>query len=77
MEDVEIQTPKGSHPLAHGGIIDRMDSKDNVLRIVDYKTGGKADTPPSVESLFTPGPQTFQLRIPDFPVRRHRMPETA
>ena len=57
MEDVEIQTPKGVIRSRMGGIIDRMDSKDNVLRIVDYKTGGKADTPPSVESLFTPGPK--------------------
>ena len=57
MEDVEIQTPKGAIRSRMGGIIDRMDSKDNVLRIVDYKTGGKADTPPSVESLFTPGPK--------------------
>ena len=38
-----------------GGTIDRMDVKDNTLRIVDYKTGGNADTPPDVESLFTPG----------------------
>ncbi|MCR1857930.1 PD-(D/E)XK nuclease family protein, partial [Phocaeicola vulgatus] len=37
-----------------GGIIDRMDSKDGTLRIVDYKTGGDADTPPHVESLFIP-----------------------
>ena len=57
MEDVEIQTPKGTIRSRMGGIIDRMDSKDNVLRIVDYKTGGKADTPPSVESLFTPSPK--------------------
>ena len=35
-----------------GGTIDRMDSKDGVLRIVDYKTGGDADTPPNIESLF-------------------------
>ena len=37
-----------------GGIIDRIDCKDNTLRIVDYKTGGDADIPESVESLFIP-----------------------
>lgn len=37
-----------------GGIIDRIDWKDNILRIVDYKTGGNADTPSSIESLFSP-----------------------
>ena len=31
-----------------------MDSKDGTLRIVAYKTGGDADTPPHVESLFIP-----------------------
>ena len=77
MEDVEIQTPKGVIRSRMGGIIDRMDSKDNVLRIVDYKTGGKADTPAQRRIVVHAWPQTFQLRIPDFPVRRHRMPETA
>ena len=28
--------------------------RDGTLRIVDYKTGGDADTPPHVESLFIP-----------------------
>ncbi|MBQ3609559.1 MAG: PD-(D/E)XK nuclease family protein, partial [Bacteroidaceae bacterium] len=37
-----------------GGYIDRLDSKDDTLRIVDYKTGGKSDTPPNVASLFIP-----------------------
>lgn len=38
-----------------GGIIDRIDSKDNILRIVDYKTGGSPKVPESIEELFTPG----------------------
>lgn len=53
-EPIDIQTPKGVIKSRIGGIIDRMDSKDGTLRIVDYKTGGDADTPPHVESLFVP-----------------------
>lgn len=53
-EPIDIQTPKGVIKSRIGGIIDRMDSKDGILRIVDYKTGGDADTPPHVESLFIP-----------------------
>ena len=53
-EPIDIQTPKGVIKSRIGGIIDRMDSKDGTLRIVDYKTGGDAETPPHVESLFIP-----------------------
>lgn len=53
-EPIEISTPKGIIKSRIGGIIDRIDSKDGILRIVDYKTGGDADTPPNVESLFVP-----------------------
>ena len=53
-EPIDIQTPKGVIKSRIGGIIDRMDSKDGTLCIVDYKTGGDADTPPHVESLFIP-----------------------
>lgn len=53
-EPIDIQTPKGVIKSRIGGIIDRMDSKDGTLRIVDYKTGGDADTPLHVESLFIP-----------------------
>ena len=53
-EPIDIQTPKGVIKSRIGGIIDRMDRKDGTLRIVDYKTGGDADTPPHVESLFIP-----------------------
>ncbi|WP_373260420.1 PD-(D/E)XK nuclease family protein [Phocaeicola vulgatus] len=53
-EPIDIQTPKGVIKSRIGGIIDRMDSKDGTLRIVDYKTSGDADTPPHVESLFIP-----------------------
>jgi len=48
------------HPLQAGsamkirlkGIIDRMDSKDGILRIVDYKTGKKHKYPNSIDDLF-------------------------
>ena len=53
-EPIEIHTPRGIIKSRIGGIIDRMDSKDGTLRIVDYKTGGDADTPPDIASLFIP-----------------------
>ena len=54
-EEIDIQTPKGILKSRIGGTIDRLDTKDGILRIVDYKTGGQADTPPDVASLFTTG----------------------
>lgn len=54
-EDIDIRTPKGILKSCIGGTIDRLDAKDGTLRIVDYKTGGQADTPPNVSSLFVPG----------------------
>ena len=53
-ETVTIHTPNGDFRSRIGGYIDRVDSKDDTLRIVDYKTGGKPDTPPNVASLFIP-----------------------
>lgn len=53
-EEVEIETPKGVLKSRIGGIIDRLDCKEDVIRIVDYKTGGDASTPASVEVLFEP-----------------------
>lgn len=53
-EEIDIQTPKGILKSRIGGTIDRLDAKDGILRIVDYKTGGQADTPPNVASLFVP-----------------------
>ena len=53
-ETVEIETPLGILPLNIGGTIDRMDSKDDTLRIVDYKTGGTPRTPGNIEQLFVP-----------------------
>ena len=53
-ENIEIYTPTGDIQSRIGGIIDRIDSKRESLRIVDYKTGGDADTPANVQSLFIP-----------------------
>lgn len=53
-EDITIHTKEGDILSRVGGYIDRLDSKDGTLRIVDYKTGGKADTPADVASLFIP-----------------------
>lgn len=53
-EVVEIETPLGRLALQVGGTIDRLDSKEDTLRIVDYKTGGSPKTPESIEQLFTP-----------------------
>lgn len=53
-ENIEICTPTGDIQSRIGGIIDRIDSKGESLRIVDYKTGGDADTPANVQSLFIP-----------------------
>ncbi len=51
-EEVNIHTPNGDLTTRIGGVIDRMDSKDGILRIVDYKTGGSADKSQSIDSLF-------------------------
>ncbi len=54
-EELVVRTPDGPVRTRIGGIIDRMDCKEGTLRIVDYKTGGKEETPPDVESVFVPG----------------------
>ncbi|MBC8594753.1 PD-(D/E)XK nuclease family protein [Oscillospiraceae bacterium N12] len=53
-EEMQVKTPSGSISVRIGGTIDRMDCKDDTLRIVDYKTGGSPKTPASIEQLFTP-----------------------
>lgn len=53
-EAMEIDTPLGKLSLNIGGTIDRMDSKNGILRIVDYKTGGIPKYPENVEQLFIP-----------------------
>ncbi len=54
-EEVEVVLPNGRKvPMMIGGTIDRMDCKDDTLRIVDYKTGGDPKVPANIEQLFTP-----------------------
>lgn len=53
-ETIEIETSQGRLLLQIGGTVDRIDSKGDTLRIVDYKTGGTPKTPESIEQLFTP-----------------------
>lgn len=51
-EDMYIHLPEGKIDVRVGGIIDRIDRKDDTLRIVDYKTGGIPKVPTGVEQLF-------------------------
>ncbi len=53
-EDITIPTVKGEILSRIGGTIDRMDSKDGTLRIVDYKTGGMPKAAEDITALFTP-----------------------
>lgn len=53
-ETITIQTAQGPLTLLLGGTIDRLDAKEDTLRIVDYKTGGSPKTPVDIEQLFTP-----------------------
>lgn len=53
-EKITVQTSQGPLTLYLGGSIDRLDAKEDTLRIVDYKTGGTPKTPVDIEQLFTP-----------------------
>lgn len=53
-ETITIRTAQGSFTLRLGGTVDRIDIKEETLRIVDYKTGGSPKTPTNIEQLFTP-----------------------
>lgn len=53
-EDYPISCGDRQLSLRIGGVIDRLDSKEGILRIVDYKTGGMPKSPESIEQLFTP-----------------------
>ncbi|MBN7812821.1 PD-(D/E)XK nuclease family protein [Algoriphagus sp. H41] len=47
-----VDTPEGKAEVALGGVIDRMDVKDGVVRLIDYKTGKDTKKVKSVASLF-------------------------
>jgi hypothetical protein len=51
-EAIEVETPAGRLKLTVGGRIDRIDKKDGILRVLDYKTGGNSQEPRSVDDLF-------------------------
>jgi len=51
-EIIETQTPSGKIKISVGGYIDRIDKKDNNVRVLDYKTGGVIMEPISVYELF-------------------------
>ncbi|MDD2611906.1 MAG: PD-(D/E)XK nuclease family protein [Bacteroidales bacterium] len=51
-ENFVAETEVGEVNLRIGGIIDRIDSKYDEFRVLDYKTGGIPKTPDSVDSLF-------------------------
>lgn len=42
------------------GIIDRMDMKDGVTRIVDYKTGSPKDSPKDLDAVFATDGKSFE-----------------
>ncbi len=52
-EELDVATASGNIKLLVGGTIDRIDRKDDTLRIVDYKTGGSPKNPESIEKLFS------------------------
>lgn len=50
-----IQSHGEEFTILLGGKVDRIDSKEGVTRIIDYKTGGEQKTVASVENLFDRG----------------------
>lgn len=65
--DIEVEGIQ----LKIGGIVDRIDEKDGVLRIVDYKTGGSPKTAESMDNLFVPHKKSRQLYFSGFPICFH------
>jgi len=63
-----------------GGSIDRLDRKNGVLRILDYKTGGNPKTPADVEALFAQDSErashVFQIFL-YASILQHKKPEAA
>ena len=51
-EVFQINTPQGILNVRIGGVIDRMDSQDGILRIIYYKTGKEKGNATSLEALF-------------------------
>lgn len=55
-EEMTINTDSGKLTIKLGGTIDRLDEKEGIIRIIDYKTGTKPQTFSSTEQLFIPKP---------------------
>ncbi len=53
-DTLTIKTSAGEGTIRIGGTIDRIDCKEDTLRIVDYKTGGAPKSPVNIAQLFTP-----------------------
>lgn len=51
-ETLMVPTADGTLPVKIGGTIDRIDSRDGVLRIIDYKTGGKPPRASDMDAVF-------------------------
>ena len=51
--DYTVELSDGPLQLSIGGRIDRMDRKDGVLEIIDYKTGGEEDILKELTNVFT------------------------
>ncbi len=49
---MDLFSPKTKKHMKIGGYIDRLDEKDGILRIVDYKTGLEKNTFENIEELF-------------------------
>jgi len=49
---LSIETQEGKKAIELGGVIDRVDMKDGVVRLLDYKTGKDTKKIPSLGSLF-------------------------
>ena len=50
--DLPVKIGKSTKKIALKGIIDRIDKKDGLIRVLDYKTGKDQKTIESIESLF-------------------------
>lgn len=50
---VDVDSPQGKLSLRVGGRIDRLEEKDGVIRVVDYKTGIKKDELQTLDDVFT------------------------
>ena len=49
---ITVESHGTALPILLGGTVDRIDSKEGITRIIDYKTGGKQKTVKKVEDLF-------------------------